>query len=132
MLSEFCGLFGCARKGVFGAVKPPIAYGKFGALCPTAVFLRLPVKKVRRLRDLGLVRLFGGLTRPEDLAEDWRQHAHRLETTQLATSLAGSRVAGGRPRGSHESRATPARVRPLACSFESWSAAQGAKGAVRP
>lgn len=109
-------------------MKPPIAYGKFGALCPTAVFLRLPVKKVRRLRDLGLVRLFGGLTRPEDLAEDWREHAHRLETSQLATSLAGPR---GRRRGwrGDPVRAIPPRVPPLEGSFESWQAAQGKQGA---
>jgi len=102
-------------------MKPPIQYGKFGALCPVAMFLRLPVKKVRALRDLGLVRLCGGLTRPEDLAEDWRQHAHRLQTEQPATSPAGRRVGNGQ----RVVRAFPARVPRLEANYEAWQAAQG-------
>lgn len=104
-------------------MKAPIAYGKFGALCPTAVFLRLPVKKVRRLRDLGLVRLFGGLTRPEDLAEDWMHHAHRLDE-QPAPATRATRARG---LAAGARRPQPARVRPLEGSYESWLAAQGAQ-----
>lgn len=105
-------------------MKPVMAFGRFGALCPVAEFLGLPVKKVRALRDMGLIRLPGGRTRPEDLAEDWKQHADRLRELreQPATSPAGRR-----PGGSARPRALPpARVPKLVANFEMWQRAQGA------
>lgn len=110
-------------------MKPVIAFGKFGALCPTAEFLGLPVKKVRRLRDMGLIRLPGGRTRPEDLSEDWIAHAHRLVEDQPATSPA-ARARMGRPAWLHASPAPPRAVAPLVCTYDSWLAAQG--GATSP
>lgn len=107
-------------------MKPAIAFGKFGALCPTAAFLGLPVKKVRRLRDMGLIRLPGGRTRPEDLSEDWMAHAHRLCEERPATSPAGRR-SGGHPRS--RVMPPPARVPLLVGNHATWLAAQG--GAIK-
>lgn len=106
-----------------------IAFGKFGALCPTAAFLGLPVKKVRRLRDLGLIRLPGGRTRPEDLSEDWIAHAHRLVEDQPATSPAG-RSRTERPAWRQSPNSPLRAVAPIGGNYDTWLAAQG--GATIP
>ncbi len=104
-------------------MKQPIAFGRFGALCPVAEFLGLPVKKVRRLRDMGLIRLPGGLTRPEDMTEDWMNHAHRLIDEHPATSPAW------RPRrdGAGIRRPPVRAVAPLVGDYDTWLAAQGGR-----
>jgi len=98
-----------------------IAFGKFGALCPTAMFLGLPVKKVRALRDMGLIRLPGGRTRPEDLSADWMAHAHRLCAKRPDSSPAGR----SRAEGSGWHRRSLRAVAPLVSSYDTWLAAQG-------
>lgn len=105
-------------------MKKPIEFGKFGALCPTAEFLGLPVKKVRQLRDMGLIRLPGGRTRPEDMSEDWMNHAHRLVEDQLATSPAG-RARTWRPAWLKAPPAPPRAMAPIGGNYDTWLAAQG-------
>ncbi len=102
-------------------MKPPIAFGRFGALCPVAEFLGLPVKKVRRLRDMGLIRLPGGLTRPEDMSEDWQQYADRLIEVPPARSVT-TRRPGGDPR---RCAVPPAQVPLLVGNHATWLRAQG-------
>lgn len=56
----------------------PVEFGKFGKLTPVARFLHLPIKKVRDLRDLGLVPLRNGFITPEALRTAWECYAGEL------------------------------------------------------